>query len=100
VQANHTIAASFALDGPFKITASAGAGGTVTPSGSIAVACGDTQIVLITPANSCKVIADVVVDGSSVGAVSSFAFNGVHANHTILATFAGSNLALSSTQVN
>ena len=100
VQANHTIAASFALDGPFKISASAGAGGTVTPSGSIAVACGDTQVVAITPANSCQVIADVVVDGSSVGAVSSFAFNGVHANHTISATFAGSNLALSSTQVN
>jgi Calx-beta domain-containing protein/SprB-like repeat protein/List-Bact-rpt repeat protein len=100
VQANHSIAASFALDGPFKISASAGPGGTVTPSGSIAVACGDTQTVLITPANSCEVIADVVVDGSSVGAVSSFAFNGVHANHTISATFAGSNLALSSTQVN
>jgi hypothetical protein len=96
VQANHTIAASFAADGPYQITASAGPGGSVKPSGAISVACGDTQTVLITPASSCQVIAGVTVDGIPIGAVSSYTFTNVHANHSIAATFAATNLALSS----
>jgi hypothetical protein len=87
VQANHTIAASFAVDGPFSIAASAGAGGTVTPNGSTPVACGDTLLVAIAPADKCHLIADVVVDGSSVGAVASYSFPNVHANHTLAASF-------------
>ena len=39
VQANHTIAASFTLLGPYKITASAGPGGSITPNGSTVVPC-------------------------------------------------------------
>ncbi|TMQ55926.1 MAG: T9SS type A sorting domain-containing protein [Candidatus Eisenbacteria bacterium] len=99
VQANHTIAASFALNGPFQLSASAGAGGAISPSGSIAAACGDTVLFTISPDN-CHVIANVLVDGGSVGAVSSYRFSGVQANHTIAASFSSSNLALASTHVN
>jgi hypothetical protein len=100
VHANHTLAASFTALGPFTISASAGPGGSVSPSGPISVACGDTQTVLITPASSCQVISDVKVDNISVGAVSSYKFSDVQANHTIAATFAATNLSLSSTHVN
>jgi hypothetical protein len=86
VTANHTIDASFVL-GSYTITASAGPGGAISPSGNVSVACGDDQSFTITP-NACSHIVDVLVDGVSVGAVSSYTFNDVMANHTIDATFA------------
>src|SRR3989442_6939959 len=46
-----------------------------------------TTLFRSTPA-ACYQIADVQVDGSSVGAVSSYTFTGVNANHTIDASFA------------
>ena len=89
VGANHTISASFAFDS-YSITASAGAGGSITPTGSTNVGCSNSQTYTITP-TSCYHIADVLVDGSSVGAVSSYTFNGVSANHTISASFAANS---------
>jgi hypothetical protein len=86
VNANHTIAASFALTS-HTITASAGAGGSISPSGAVVVDCAGSQAFTITP-DSCHTIADVLVDGSSVGAVTSHTFTNVQANHTITASFA------------
>jgi hypothetical protein len=43
VQANHTITASFSPNGPYTIRSSAGSGGSITPNGSTAVACGGSQ---------------------------------------------------------
>ncbi|WP_372946616.1 TSUP family transporter, partial [Muriicola sp.] len=51
------------------------------------VANGTNQTFAITP-NACHTIADVVVDGGSVGPVASYTFTNVTANHTISATFA------------
>jgi hypothetical protein len=48
---------------------------------------GGSQILAITPASGYS-ISSVVVDGASVGAVSSYTFSNVTANHTISATFA------------
>ncbi|HKQ57804.1 MAG TPA: Ig-like domain repeat protein, partial [Candidatus Eisenbacteria bacterium] len=87
VTANHTIAASFAPLGPYTIAASAGAGGAISPSGNTSAACDGSQAYTIT-ADACYAIADVLVDGVSVGAVSSYTFNDVTANHTIAASFA------------
>ncbi len=87
VTANHTIAASFAIIN-YTIVASAGAGGTISPSGNVSVACGGSQDFTITP-DGCHTLADVLVDGASVGAVSTYTFTGVTANHTIAASFAG-----------
>jgi uncharacterized repeat protein (TIGR01451 family) len=86
VTANHTISASFAIN-TYTINASAGPGGSVSPSGMVSVNYGGSQTFSITP-NSCYHIADVTVDGNSVGAVSSYTFNNVTANHTISASFA------------
>ena len=68
------------------ITASAGSGGSISPSGTVSVPFGGTQAFTIT-ANPCFSIADVLVDGSSVGAVASYTFTNVNANHTIAASF-------------
>jgi len=70
-----------------NITATAGAGGTISPSGSVMVPYDGDQTFLVA-ANGCYSIADVTVDGSSVGAVGSYTFHAVTANHTISATFA------------
>ena len=86
VTANHTIAATFAVD-TFTITASAGANGAIAPSGAVAVTAGTNTTFTITP-NSGFHVADVLVDGASVGAVSSYTFTNVLADHTIAATFA------------
>ena len=86
VTANHTISASFAVN-TYTINASAGPGGSISPSGAVAVSGGATQAFTITP-NSGYRIADVLVDGSSVGAVSSFTFTNVNSSHAISASFA------------
>ncbi|MBI5711604.1 MAG: hypothetical protein HZC42_15065, partial [Candidatus Eisenbacteria bacterium] len=86
VTANHTIAASFAID-IHTITASAGANGAIAPSGAVPVSHGASQAFTITP-DTCYHVADVLVDGGSVGAVTSYNFPNVTANHTIAASFA------------
>ncbi|MGB8309252.1 MAG: IPT/TIG domain-containing protein, partial [Methanoregula sp.] len=71
----------------FMITASAGTGGTITPSGSVPVSFGANQTFVITN-NTGYSIGNVVVDGTtSVGAVSSYTFSNVQVSHTISATF-------------
>lgn len=78
-------AADFTLD-RWIITASAGAGGTISPSGAVGVAQGASQTFTIA-ANSGYTIASVVVDGASVGAVTTYTFTNVTAAHTIAASF-------------
>ncbi len=55
---------------PYTIQASAGANGSISPSGTVNVFSGANQSFTITP-NSGYHVADVVVDGGSVGAVTS-----------------------------
>ena len=68
------------------ITSSANVSGTIAPSGTVTVEYGKDQTFTITP-NTGYHIKDVLVDGSSVGAVSTYTFTNVTANHTIEATF-------------
>lgn len=70
----------------YTLTASAGSGGSITPSGSIAISQGLNQTFTISPTTGYK-IAGVTVDGASVGAVSSYTFSAVTSNHTIQASF-------------
>ena len=70
----------------YTITATAGEGGSITPNGDVSVKEGASQSFAIT-ANNGYEIADVLVDGSSVGAVESYTFSDVKANHTISASF-------------
>jgi ABC-type transporter MlaC component len=85
VTANHTIEASFFLN-EFIIIATAGSNGAINPSGTTTVNAGQNQTFNILP-NTGYHIADVIVDGISVGPVSSYAFVNVMQNHTIHATF-------------
>ena len=77
-------------DGPvaqkYTITATAGEGGSITPAGEVSVKEGASQKYTIT-ASEGYAIADVLVDGQSVGAVDSYTFENVTANHTIAAVF-------------
>ena len=85
VSANHTISATFtALT--YTITGSAGSNGSISPSGAATVTYGGSQSYTITPSSGYQVAA-VTVDGTSVGAVPSYTFSSVSANHTLSATF-------------
>jgi parallel beta-helix repeat protein len=95
VQANHTISAAFAPV-TFTITASAGANGSISPTGAVTVNQGASQTFTITP-NSGFSVSDVAVDGTSVGAVSTYTFSNVQANHTISATFVANSVTFTIT---
>lgn len=85
MNANLSATANFTLR-TFTLTASAGSNGSITPTGSQTVSSGGNAAFTITP-NTGYRIADVRVDGTSVGTVSSYTFEAVSANHTISATF-------------
>jgi hypothetical protein len=87
VHAGHTIAATFSLNGPYTIAASAGAGGNISPAGAVSVACGAAQEFYVGTSASCLVVADVIVDGVSMGPIEEYTFTNVHGAHTIEATF-------------
>ncbi len=85
VTTDHTITAVYTQDS-YTITATAGANGSISPSGNTTVNCGEDQTYNIT-ANSGYTVADVLVDGVSLGAVSSYDFTNVTEAHTISVTF-------------
>ena len=78
----------------FAITATAGEGGTITAEtlteGKVDVTEGESATFTITP-NSGYEIADVKVDGNSVGKKTSYTFSDVDKAHKIEATFAFAN---------
>ena len=69
------------------ITATAGEHGAIDPEGAVTVPKGESKTFTITP-DSGYYIKDVLVDGKSVGAVSTYTFKEVVADHTIHAAFA------------
>ena len=71
----------------YTIVASAGMGGSISPSGDVIVSENDNQIFDITADRGFK-IEDVVVDGSSLGAINTYAFSNVASDHTINVVFA------------
>lgn len=70
----------------YTITASAGEGGTISPSGEVEVAEGESVTFTIT-ADEGYEIADVIVNGTSKGALGEYTFNDVTSNATINAVF-------------
>lgn len=70
----------------YTITASAGQGGSITPSGAVSVEKGGSQTFTIKPSDNYE-IEDVKVDGVSKGAVETYTISNVSENHTIAATF-------------
>ena len=74
-------------DPTYAIRASAGKGGSISPKGTVRVEKNDSKTYTIT-ADKGYVIADVTVNGKSVGAVDSYTFKNVTSDQTIRATFA------------
>ena len=72
------------------IKATAGANGSISPSGWTSVREGWDQTFTITPDKG-YAVAKVLVDGKSVGAVTSYTFKNVTKDHTIEAVFMKSN---------
>ncbi|MGC8494169.1 MAG: hypothetical protein ACP5SH_20790 [Syntrophobacteraceae bacterium] len=70
----------------YAANASAGAGGSISPSGISFQTSGGSRTFTITPASG-YAISDVQVDGTSVGPVPSYTFSNISAGHTISATF-------------
>lgn len=70
----------------YKITASAGANGSISKSGKVSVKQGEDYTFTFTPNEGYK-IKDVLVNGTSVGAVESYTFTNVTANGEITVEF-------------
>ncbi|MFV0382066.1 MAG: InlB B-repeat-containing protein [Breznakia sp.] len=70
----------------FQINASSGVGGTISSPGSTTVLGTENKTYMITPDAGYK-ISDVLVDGTSVGALSTYDFKNVVKDHTIEAMF-------------
>jgi hypothetical protein len=66
---------------PHIIIASAGLGGSIAPFGVVTVDYGENQTFNITPNRGYR-IANVLVDGTSVGAVSTYTFTNVTTDHS------------------
>lgn len=94
--ANHTLSATFAQL-QYTIMASAGLGGTITPVGTTNLISGGSQTYAINPATGYH-IENVYVDGVAVGAVTSYSFSNVTANHIIFAAFAANEYTVTVNQ--
>ena len=70
----------------YTIKAIAGTGGSISPSGSISVREGRDQTFTITPDKG-YAVANVKIDGKSIGAVKSYTFENVSRTHTIEVIF-------------
>lgn len=90
VKVNHlstfVVLADTSVQQSYTITATAGAGGTISPYGAVEVQAGQSRTFRITPKNG-YMVADVLVDWKSVGAVESYTFRSVDEDHEIRATF-------------
>ena len=71
----------------YKIAAPANAGGIITPAGNTTVTENGSIAFTIKPDKN-YVVKDVLVDGNSIGAATTYTFTSVKANHTIEAKFA------------
>ena len=85
VTGNRNLVANFSQS-IYTITATAGANGFITPSGTVVVAEGSNQTFTIIPDYGYEIY-EVYVDGGHIGAPSSYTFQNVTSNHTIFATF-------------
>ena len=74
----------------YTIKATAGAGGSISPTGSVSVRGGRDQTFTITPDKS-YAVSNVKIDGKSIGAVKSYTFENVRRPHTIEVIFMKAN---------
>jgi uncharacterized repeat protein (TIGR02543 family) len=87
VTSDMTITAHFAFNNnSYTIIATTGTNGTISPSGSVNMDQGSSQTFTII-ADTNYHVADVIVDGNSIGAVTTYTFSNITSDHLIHATF-------------
>jgi adhesin/invasin len=89
------VSASFSMT-TYTITASAGANGSISPSGAVSVVHGADQLFTMTP-NLGYVVSSILVDGVGAGSASTYLFDSVTTNHTISVSFAPATLSMTVT---
>ena len=93
---NRTYAAHWRYNGSghsysyYTIKATAGTGGSISPSGNVSVREGRDQTFTITPDKG-YAVSNVKIDGKSIGAVKSYTFENVRRTHTIEVIFMKAN---------
>jgi len=93
---NRTYAAHWRYNGSghsysyYTIKATAGTGGSISPFGNVSVREGRDQTFTITPDKG-YAVANVKIDGKSIGAVKSYTFENVRRTHTIEVIFMKAN---------
>lgn len=95
MNSNKSVTANFAIN-QYTITTSAGANGSITPSGVLNVNYGDSLRFTITSALGYKVDS-VIVNGVYQGKMSTYLFSNVSANHTIYIKFAKEQFTITAT---
>ena len=83
--ANNAVLAA-ANSSTFTIIAGAASNGSISPSGAVSATAGSSKTFTITP-NFGYVVNEVFVDGSNKGALTSYTFDNISINHTIVASF-------------
>jgi len=98
ISANHIIHATFASNPVtlHTIVATDDGHGSISPKGNVTVIEGNEQDFSISP-NTGYHIADVLVDGHSVGAMGDYEFPNVTEGHTISASFAANTFTITAT---
>jgi len=92
---HHQIHADFEKN-TYIIKAVTNEGGTITPSGDVKAECGQDICFTVKP-DECHYIADVKIDGISVGVKESYCFAGLKKDHKIEAVFAVKNYTVTAT---
>ena len=93
VTSDREIEAAFEIN-TYTITATAGEGGSISPSGEVKAQHGESQTFTIEPDPGYYIVS-MMVDGTSVGATSTYTFPNVESDHTISAIF-GSRIVATS----
>lgn len=77
---------SLTIDPTYQVVATASGDGSISNAGSTTLCAGNSLTYQFTP-SACAQVEEVLVDGASVGAVTSYTFNDLAANHSISVRF-------------
>src|SRR3989475_574681 len=92
---DHTIRVTFAIN-QYTITATAGPNGSISPSGTVGVAYGGSQVFSFTP-NTGYHVDSVIVDGVNQAPSAKYTFTNDTSNHSIHVTFAINQYTITAT---
>ncbi len=86
ITSDQNVSVTFSPIATYVISAAAGEGGSITPSGSVTLFEGSDQTYQIIPSRDYRIL-DVIADNHSLGAVNVFTFSNITSNHTLSVRF-------------